>query len=66
MSRSKSSPKNDIIVYVRKHKVVIFNESIVYINHTKTCKKSCEQIKDITDYLEAELFVKEGYSVAEL
>ena len=65
MSRSKPIPKDGVMLYVRKHKVVVIDESVVHIHHTKTCEKPCEKVKEITDYLEAELFVKEGYSVSE-
>lgn len=55
---------NAVSVNVKKHKVIIIGGTIVHIHHTKSCQKPCVLTKEIVDYLEAELFVTEGYIVS--
>lgn len=64
MKKEKTLPDNSVSINIRKHKVIVIDETIVHIHHTKSCQKPCELTKDIVGYLEAELFVKEGYIVS--
>ncbi len=59
------NPINSITINLKKHKVVVINQNIVHIQHTKKCKIPCTDIKDIVGYLEAELFVDGVYAVSE-
>ena len=64
MKKDKSLPDNAVSINIRKHKVIVIDETVVHIHHIKSCHKPCELTKDIVGYLEAELFVKEGYIVS--
>jgi hypothetical protein len=64
MTTTEPLPDNTVSVNVKKHKVIVIDEMIVHIHHTKSCQKPCVLTKDIVGYLEAELFVKEGYLVS--
>ena len=55
---------NSISINIKKHKVVVVEETVIYIHCPKRCKKPCTFEKDIIDYLKAELFIKEGYIVS--
>jgi hypothetical protein len=61
------SPKLDdnnvVSISIRKHFVTITDELIILIKHNKKCESPCKDIKHILNYLEAELFVAEGYTV---
>jgi hypothetical protein len=65
---NKSEPSSDNVVsmYIKKHKVIVTDELLVYIYHLKSCENPCKSTKNITDYLEAELFVKDGYKVSNM
>lgn len=64
MKKEKPLPDNAVSINIRKHKVIVIDETIVHIHHTKSCQKPCVMTKDIVGYLEAELFLKEGYIVS--
>ena len=57
--------ENIVKVNVRRHKVIVKDELIVYIKHNKDCSTPCSETPEIVNYLEAELFVAKGYIVAE-
>ena len=59
------SKTKDILINIKKHKVIIQDEMFVFIKHKKTCTEPCDCVKNITQYLEDELFVNEGYVVKE-
>lgn len=50
-------------VNVRNHEVIIEDELIVTIKHKKNCPNPCSEIRSIVAYLEAELFVAEGFVI---
>lgn len=59
MPKSYKEPEydpNNITIYVKKHKVVIRNGTLVYVNHDG-CKKPCLASQEIISYLVAEAFV---------
>ena len=62
---AKMANENIVKVNVRKHKVIVKDELIVYIKHTKDCSKPCSETPEIIKYFEAELFVVKGFMVAE-
>lgn len=47
---------NNVTIYVKKHKVVVKNGTIVHIHHEK-CVKPCDHSKEIVSYLVAEAFI---------
>lgn len=65
MSARKNKPEI-VDCVIRKHEVVITNKMVVHIHHKNTCSKPCDQTEKIKNYLEAELFVNEGYIVSEV
>lgn len=48
---------------VRKHWVTIENELHVKITHSEDCQTNCLENGAIIDYLQAELFLKDGFIV---
>ena len=66
MNKENLLPNNSISVNIKKHKVVVTDEKIIFIHCPKSCKKPCEFTTDIVNYLEAELFVKKGYVVSNI
>lgn len=55
--------KSIVKLNVRKHEVTIEDELIVKIRHKKDCSKPCSEIEPIVNYLDAEMFVAEGFVV---
>ena len=55
--------ENIVKINVRKHDVTITDELIVHIHHKKTCPKPCPNTEKIVEYLQAEMFVAEGFMV---
>ena len=51
-------------INIRKHEVLIKDELIVHIYHNKNCMKPCPDTELIVNYLQAEMFVAEGFMVA--
>ena len=66
MNKENPLAGDTISVNIKKHKVSVTNEKIISIHCPKSCKKPCEFTTDIVNYLEAELFVKEGYVVSNI
>jgi hypothetical protein len=66
MTKENLLPNNSISINIKKHNVVVIDETIVHINHVRACKNPCIWTQDIVDYLEAEMFVKEGYIVSDI
>lgn len=66
MKKEKPLPDNAVSINIRKHKVIVIDETIVHIHHNKSCHKPCLLTRDIVSYLEAELFVKDGYVVSDV
>jgi hypothetical protein len=64
MTKENLLPDDAVSINIKKHNVIVIGETIVHIHHTKSCQKPCILTKDIVDYLEAELFVTEGYIVS--
>lgn len=60
---TKLENSDTVSLTIKKHLVTVKDELIVLIKHPKNCKKPCSDIKSILNYLEAELFVAEGYEV---
>jgi len=50
-------------INIRGHDVTIKDEIEVFIKHKKSCKKPCEETQMIISYLEAEMFVAEGFFI---
>jgi hypothetical protein len=50
---------------VRKHSVTIADELVVNIRHNKDCQKPCPESKNIVNYLQSEMFLAEGFVVAD-
>lgn len=59
-------PDNSVVVYVKKHKVIVIGGTIVHIHHIKTCKKPCNINDEIIYYLKAELFIDKRHIVADM
>jgi len=61
------SKDNDSIVniMVRGHKVSIKDNTIVYVRHSKKCPKLCPMTELIVGYLKAEMFISDGFVLAE-
>jgi hypothetical protein len=55
--------KSIVKLNVRKHEVTIEDELIVTIKHKKDCSKPCPATELIVSYLDAEMFVAEGFVV---
>lgn len=60
---AKVDDKNVITIAVRKHFVTVTDELVVFIKHNRNCESPCKDTKRIMEYLEAELFVAEGYTL---
>lgn len=50
---------------VRGHKVSIKDNTVVYVRHSKECKNPCPMTKLIIGYLKAEMFISDGFIVAD-
>lgn len=60
--------KNDdsiVNIMVRGHKVSIKDNTIVYVRHSKKCPNPCPMTDLIVGYLKAEMFISDGYVLAE-
>jgi len=57
--------KSIVKLNVRKHEVTIEDELIVKIRHKKDCPKPCPATELIVSYLNAEMFVAEGFVVTD-
>ena len=55
--------KSIVKVNIRNHEVTIEDELIVKIRHREDCSNPCSEIRNIVMYLEAELFVAEGFVI---
>jgi len=51
-------------INIRKHEVLVKDELIVHIHHNESCIKPCPDTELIISYLQAEMFVAEGFMVA--
>ena len=56
---------NSIELNVKGHCVTITG-NVVHVHHKRTCLSPCPTLKDVLSYLEAELFVEDGYVTNEL
>lgn len=55
--------QSTVKINVRGHVVMIENELHVKIIHNKNCQTHCLENGAIIDYLQAELFLAEGFTV---
>ena len=55
--------ENIVKINLRKHHVTITDELIEHIHHKHTCTKPCHNNEKIVEYLQAEMFVAEGFMV---
>lgn len=61
--KNKNEESEVVKVNVKKHTAEITGRNVVKVNHHKQCAKPCVRVDEILEYLEAELFVDEGYVV---
>ena len=54
-----------INIMVRGHKVSIKGNTIVYVRHSKKCKNPCPMTGLIVGYLKAEMFISDGFILAD-
>jgi hypothetical protein len=55
--------KSIVKLNVRKHEVTVEDELIVKIRHKKSCSTPCSATELIVNYLDAEMFLAEGFEV---
>jgi hypothetical protein len=59
-------PKKNIVkVNIRNHKAIVEDELIITIKHPKECTRPCTEIERIVEYLQDEMFIVEGFIVAD-
>ena len=57
---------NTVELNVWQHSITVTDSTIVHVHHKSTCGPTCSALRSILDYLEAELFVEEGYITNEV